>query len=122
MSVRRDGVMHGKSLATQRGQNQNRELNSNRRSHFVMCSGFFRPLLTASSGILSHAVKSSNHRLPAGHYVCTQTLCYWASVTDRLLLGQSATRIYLIGTLKTKLNVHRKAVYVRVQLELGWFR
>jgi len=52
----------------------------------------------------------------------TQTSCYCARVTGRLLHGQRANCNYSIGTLKTKLNVHRKAVYVRVQLELGWFR
>jgi len=35
MPVRRGGVMHGKSRAAHRRQHQNRELNSNCRSHSV---------------------------------------------------------------------------------------
>src|SRR5579864_8791394 len=66
MSVRCDGVMHGKGRAAHGGQHQYRELKSNRRSHSLMCSGFFCPcFLPRVAVILSHAVKSSNHRLPA---------------------------------------------------------
>ena len=122
MGMSGDGVTHRKRLTTQSGQHQNRELKSYRRSHFSLCSGFFCPLPAGSSGILSHTVKPSNYGLSAGRYVRTQTACYCARVTGRLPRGQRTNCNYSIGTLKTKLNVQRKAVYVRVQLQLGSIR